>query len=381
MDIDKILGQLFADLLKNAAGITANAIGAQAHKLLELYRKDLRPYLENTILKCSFIKTIISREVPVRLIDIYVPPRLRHGNRFFDEFMFLEGLPKRKRVLIVGSAGSGKSVFLRYLFLTQLERSGGRVPLFIELREINSSPETELLRFMLRSITGPGAIITEDQFKDGLREGLFTLILDGFDEVDHDRRASVVRQLLQLQERYPEVIVVVSSRPEQTFAAWTTFFAFSLQPMEKRQIVSLIQKMDYDRALKNKFIRALNGGLFEKHNSFLSNPLLALMMLITFDQYAEIPEKMYVFYDYAFDALFIKHDAAKYGGYKRKSHTGLAIDDFKKCLSSFCLLSYLEKKLIFLEAELRAYLGKALKYENIRAGPGNLYRTIGGVSA
>ena len=35
------------------------------------------------------------------------------------------------------------------------------------------------------------------------------------------------------------------------------------------------------------------------------------MMLMTFDEFAEIPSKMHVFYEQAFNVLYNKHDATK----------------------------------------------------------------------
>ena len=62
---------------------------------------------------------------------------------------------------------------------------------------------------------------------------------------------------------------------------------------------------------QQKFIDNVKKHLYDKHKSFLSNPLLTTMMLLTFDQFAEIPEKMFLFYEQAFDTLFLKHDATK----------------------------------------------------------------------
>ena len=66
-----------------------------------------------------------------------------------------------------------------------------------------------------------------------------------------------------------------------------------------------------------------------KHESFASNPLLLNIMLLTYDNYADIPEKLHLFYSNAFETLYIKHDATK-GGYKREFKTKLSSDDFKR---------------------------------------------------
>src|SRR5579863_3099784 len=133
--------------------------------------------------------------------------------------------------------------------------------------------------------------------------------------------------------------------------------------MAKKEVLSLVRKIDYEPDVKKRFTKAIRAGMYEKHASFLSTPLLAIMMLLTFDQFASIPDKVHVFYDQAFDALFAKHDASKHGGYKRRSRTGLAIDDFKRCLSTFCAATYAKGKAVFSETETRAFLAQAFKFE------------------
>ncbi|MBE6756556.1 MAG: hypothetical protein E7555_08880 [Ruminococcaceae bacterium] len=94
-----------------------------------------------------------------------------------------------------------------------------------------------------------------------------------------------------------------------------------------------------------------------KHESFASNPLLLNIMLLTYDNYADIPEKLHLFYSNAFETLYIKHDATK-GGYKREFKTKLSSDDFKRVFAFFCFVTYFNGKIEFYEDELRSFLAK-----------------------
>jgi len=109
-----------------------------------------------------------------------------------------------------------------------------------------------------------------------------------------------------------------------------------VQPLDINQVTALIGKLKYDDKIKRKFVQRIKADLYSKHQSFLSSPLLATMMLLTFDQFADIPEKIHLFYEQAFDTLFAKHDATK-EAYKRQSQTKLPIDVFKKALAYFWL--------------------------------------------
>jgi hypothetical protein len=54
-------------------------------------------------------------------------------------------------------------------------------------------------------------------------------------------------------------------------------------------------------------------------------------MLLTFEQFAEVPLKMHVFYREAFEVLAKRHDASK-GAYKRALKTGLSVDALQTTL-------------------------------------------------
>lgn len=78
-------------------------------------------------------------------------------------------------------------------------------------------------------------------------------------------------------------------------------------------------------------------------------------MLLTFDEYAEIPDKLHIFYSLAFETMFLKHDATKIG-YKREIKSNLTFDNFKKIFSIFCFNTYMKEKYVFLYSELIDYL-------------------------
>jgi hypothetical protein len=112
---------------------------------------------------------------------------------------------------------------------------------------------------------------------------------------------------------------------------------------------------------KNKFKNKLKSGLYEKHRSFLSTPLLATLMMLTFEQNANIPDKMHLFYLRAFETLFDKHDTYK-EQYERKRRSGLRIDQFSNVFSFFCYNTYLEEEFEFSKTDIIRYLNDAISY-------------------
>jgi predicted NACHT family NTPase len=161
---------------------------------------------------------------PVDLFSIYVETLLRSGSRTVRDNKLVEELRKSAALIVIGSAGAGKTMFIRYLFLQMVEGNFGVIPIFLELRGVNSTEyKDNLIQFIHESIVRPGAVVTKNQFDACLRENMFTLILDGLDEVDHDSRPAVERQIANLREAYPDLGIVITSRPDDRLASWGEF--------------------------------------------------------------------------------------------------------------------------------------------------------------
>jgi hypothetical protein len=88
-------------------------------------------------------------------------------------------------------------------------------------------------------------------------------------------------------------------------------------------------------------------------------------MLMTFDQFAHIPDKIHIFYEQAFETLFFRHDASKQSAFRRKMYTDIAINDFKNCLSAISVSSYNKEKYLFTESEILDYIRTAMKFEKM----------------
>ena len=359
------IAALFSRIAEKWSDKIAEFLIDRGRSVVEALSLNFSDYFENMIPKCSNVKTLISRDEPIPLSTLYVKTYLYHKDKIIDDQKFIDSLTRPKPVIIAGSAGSGKSIFMKYLFIHLIENIDFRIPLFVELRNLNSLQNWDLISLVYNSIIRPGGTITPDQFRAGLKNGLFILLLDGFDEVDYDNRPELEKEILELQESNPRTQIIISSRMDDRFGSWSQFYLYRVQPMEKDEIIKLLGKIPYDREVRAKFAETVKSELYDKHTSFLSNPLLATMMLVTFDQFAYIPDKIHIFYEQAFEALFFRHDTSKQAAFQRKRYTKLAIDQFKNCLSTFCIASYVKHNYQFSEAEIYDYIRKVLEFERL----------------
>lgn len=135
--------------------------------------------------------------------------------------------------------------------------------------------------------------------------------------------------------------------------------------LSKKQALNLIKKIEFDETVKDTFYKALDESLFDKYQSFTSNPLLLTIMLLTFNNHASIPEKLNDFYEEAFSTLFNMHDATK-DCYVRDIRSSLGCEDFKTVFSYICFKSYFRGEFEFSDSQLRNYIQQAKeKFSNL----------------
>ncbi|MDO9384346.1 MAG: NACHT domain-containing protein [Hyphomicrobiaceae bacterium] len=324
-------------------------------------------YIKRNYAKCAQIKTILYRHQPVLLKKHYVSPHLNINKKRVGEDEIFESLAEPSRIVITGTAGSGKSLFMKNAYLEFVNQGKRMIPIFIELRGLNDESSKTLKSFIFSEISRISPAITEEFFDLGLKHGSFALFLDGFDEIDYKQTKKIEKEVLALAAAHSKCTFIVSSRVDECFFAWQDFKVYRILPMNKNQIVELISKIEYEEIVKTKFIKRIEGELFQSHEEFLSNPLLATIMLLTFEQIADIPEKMHIFYQQAFETLFQRHDATK-EMYKRERYTTFPMDEFKKYLGAFCLVTYLDQKFSFDEETALAFLDEAFELEGSSIG-------------
>lgn len=323
-------------------------------------------YLNSIWNKYSRIKTIIYRRVPQDLYSFYECVGVECNNETIDTNDVSNIFKKDNKIIITGIGGMGKSIMLKHFLLNTIQFTES-IPVFIELRSFNSYEikDISLKETIFKVLKNNGFNLAEQYFEDSLLEGGYTILLDGFDEVNRDLTNKVSSEIKSISDKYSKNNFVVSSRPCDEFIGWNDFTEMSVLPLTKDQALSLISKIEFDKNVKKIFYKELDERLFTDYESFASNPLLLNIMLLTFNNHASIPDKLNDFYDQAFSTLFNMHDATK-DAYVRDIRTSLGCEDFKLIFSYICFKSYFNDEYEFSEHRLREYIAKAKeKYENI----------------
>ncbi|MEC1718413.1 NACHT domain-containing protein [Schinkia azotoformans] len=365
IDINKIATNLIE---KNIEKVTKGIYDFSSAKRKDLLLKSKNAfdlYLSSAIDKYSSTKTILYRDQRVPLYKFYVDVNLRYQFETINTDNINNLLELSNNITIFGSGGMGKSTLLKHLFLNTILNTD-LIPLFVELRDLNDA-EITLIDCIYKSLSNLKFNLEKEYFVKALHNGCFVIFLDGFDEVNEEKRRKLTMEIDLMVDKYSENYYIVSSRPgDFLYRGWNKFIDLHVIPLDKQSALSLIEKMDYDNDIKEKFLLELNDNLYKKHQSFCSNPLLLNIMLLTYHEFAEIPDKVHIFYGRAFDALYSQHDATK-AGFKRKLMTieNLAIDDFKRVLSAISALSYMEKTYSFDQDQLFYYINSAKQIVDI----------------
>lgn len=334
-------------------------------------------YLNKVLHTYDKIKTLLYSEAPVPFYDFYVcnniyryVPIYKNNKRSYKhetiEHVTMEKLSNISNCIILsGTGGLGKSMMMRHLFLDATKRHAdtGVIPFFIQLKNYRAS-FADLIDFIIFEISSLFPGISRERLISILESGTALFLFDGLDEINQETATNFQSALDAFINLYTNNQFVISSRPYGNFSAFTRFTVVNLESFSKAQSLELIDKLDFRSdmpEIKSKFRKELDMRLYWSHHGFSDNPLLLTIMLMTFEEFAEVPSKMHIFYQEAYTVLSKKHDANK-GGFRRALSTGITTDQFADVLARFCAITYKDEKFEFSWAEMDRYFSD-LKYK------------------
>ena len=348
--IDSFINHLNSFIFKTAPEFFITQYKKHEMKL----NKGLPEYIKANYQRCAFVRTLLKRDRPTELDKIYEPLQFKIDDYILEEDEIkLSIAADLHRTIISSYAGNGKTIFLKKIYKELIDNQTNFYPIFFELRNISSGTQT-LLDCIYKSIVTYSDSFTQEQFTYGLEKGLFYFLIDGLDEISDLQQSNIQEEISTLTLKYPDCPFVVTSRPNE-FTTWANFHVAHLLPFDYRQCQSFIKKIDYVEERKTDFLEFLTEYKFAEHEEFLSNPLLASMMLLTFDEYGDIPAKRHIFYEKCFQVLIKEHDASK-GRFHRPLKSKLSHENLEKVFMYFCAITYQDQKYRFNLQEVDKYI-------------------------
>lgn len=342
-------------------------------------------YMQAQSKRCALVRTLIYDRQTAHLLDLYVPLRARmlfgigrksrHQEVTTEDMISLLGKQgdgreegrKTLAAVLSAPAGAGKTFFMRNLYIKLAASSQSKVPVFLDARELNGIPFTDFAGVITTAFRIAGQQLSREQAVDGLKTGIFLILIDGFDELRLSHARHYAKVLESAAQDFQLCPLLVSGRPSELLHAFALFHQCDLLPLDRKEAIELIRRLEFVETTKDSFIALMQRELFTSHAEFLELPLLCVVMLLTYSDAGRISRKEHEFYEDAFNALWSKHDARKQAGYEREKYTGLDKSDFMKLLSAFCASSYVSEHFSMRETELTAHLTRAKKLTDISA--------------
>ncbi len=345
--------------IKGTSGPIANAARSWGSRkwdrFVATYTNAFASNVEKSRLKCESVRNVLYRNQLAKTDEKYVSISFKtvHDEEITD-VQFLPALLARRHIMLKGRGGAGKTMFTKWIVLRIAEtfEHHQQIPIYVELRDVKDGGSDEPIeKILFNHITTSRSTASFNQFVEGIQAGLFVFIFDAADEVRKIDRPSICRKLQEFSQTFPECGILLTSRDFAEVENLAGYEPYRTRSLRKNEAIEILEKLDYDDEVREALIALIRSDETQKHEFFLSNPLLVTILLLTYDQSKEIPTKRSAIYKRAFEALYERHDTSK-GIYRRDHHAGLPMDEFEAVFSTFCFGTYINGKIDFDESEL-----------------------------
>lgn len=334
--------------------ILSKKIGIEYNKLLIPKNEHFSEYLYRTYKRYSTVNTLAFKNNQMLLKNIYIPLTLiiekGNSNTRLSVDAYPESLiSKYSNLLIIDTAGMGKSTMSKRMFLDIIDNGYG-IPIFVELRRL--SKNRSLITEIQQQLNSLAKQFDNQLMLEFLQMGGFIFFLDGYDEISLNEREYVTRDLQDFIAKASSNVFILTSRPESALTSFGNFQKAVIQPLKRKEAYELLRKYDNQGETSKRLIEKLESKEYSMIDDFLKNPLLVSLLFVAFDYKQTIPLKKHIFYRQVYDAHFDSHDLSKGDGYVHEKKSKLDIDDFDKVLRFIGFECIKQQKIEFSKDEL-----------------------------
>lgn len=357
MEITTIITALLASQLKTTLISIVKEFG---ENVSHFFSNNLLEYQLEEYNRNLYSKTIIHRTHPKQLDEFYQPLYINEigekkhykttldGEKRISTDSIKKLFTNQQFITLIGSAGSGKSTMVKYLFVNSI-RTNFKIPIKIELRYLNEYDKS-IIEYVQEKIFKVNMLESNEKIIEKLmKSGKFVFFLDGYDEIAVGRKERITKEIDDLVKLYGKNCYLLTSRPYTDIEFLPLFHNFDVCELNETEIKQFIVKQipPNESEFIEKIIKAIDSPENSSYKSFLRNPLLLSMFILTFQSYSSIPEKRSIFYSQVFDALFSVHDSMSKLAFVREKQCGLSKDHIIEVLEIFSFISFFEEKFTF----------------------------------
>lgn len=340
------------------------ASGAVKDKISRIRASEKVKDIHKRLYELQRVKTIWQTDKPIILSTFFYPVRVAGANgSASQQINSLDDFPENN-IIIFGTVGQGKSMLMRYLLGKEI-KSGCRVPLFCELRNVGKGDFEEWLAKRFCSFLGVEESL--DLFRYFSSGGKISFMLDGFDEIDPEDVQRLNFEIGELSSKYPNCRIVLTSRPDSECKYQPNFYSYKICPLSEYDLFGFYKKISKDDSFSNGLVGAIKSSPLQI-KKLIDTPLLATLLAISYRSAHKIPLHFSEFYDDLFQILITRHDAIKLG-WRRPRSSKLDDRQMQQAFEAFCFATRRER-LSSLEKNKAEELAKdSLKEADCLASP------------
>jgi len=335
--------------------LVKSATGKVKKKISEAFAIGKLESFKSNVDRIGQVKTILNPDSIVNLNDIFFNEAILLNGKKIESFSQLG----TKQILVEGGPGQGKSLYLRKLCIKEGSESSF-IPIFIEFRHLKYAKK--LKDEFMGAIEDLGVKLDNSLFDFLAKSNKIILFLDGFDEVPNKERARVARELETIVRTYPDLRIVVSSRPDSGMGSSFYFSKQVISPMllnTQKKFVNHLYQADKQSESINNIL---------SNSNFISEvtttPLLLTLFTITYNARQFKPDSLSEFYSLIFPTMLYRHDRMKIG-FERERKADLTDYQMQRLFDSLSFLSLNDNNTRFPTNLFQRYLDDAAKLERL----------------
>jgi NACHT domain len=271
-----------------------------------------------------------------------------------------------KRLLVLGSPGSGKTTFLKYItYLGAQGIFGDKLVSFISLKQW-SDADKEKLSNLLDYLVKQFEMCSFDDAKSTIERylnGNFIVLLDGLDEVfgDIERFKEIHQKIDEFCSTYLYTQVIISCRTNELPIGFTKFTKVEIAEFDKSQIENFVrnwvncQQVQDENYYKN-FFTEFNKQENKKVGEMASIPILLSLLCIVFKDNGTFPKNKMQVYRQALDILLDETEMNMMRDYipsRSIIYKDLDLGKRKELFNNLAYLYSLRNELLFEKNEIK----------------------------
>jgi hypothetical protein len=260
---------------------------AQAYKALSAMEVGKQVY------KTINVKTLWNVEKEVSLFEFYYPSRITFpGTKEPSNINSISQLPNSGRFVIQGTAGQGKSIFLRFLYGQTIFENDKikKIPLFIELRRLTL--DTGLYALIAGTLKRFGLPASKDNVGDYLASERLILLLDAFDEIDTELISRTIGELEEIASLHESLSILITARPNSSIQQCAFFRVAHLDSLKSSDHLPFLQKVCANKSQAKEIHSAIVSADGSQLKSLLSTPMLLTLLVLLYRAQSTFPSTL-----------------------------------------------------------------------------------------